>query len=64
MRVGENDRAEKEDTNGIRFYAVQPGLLKTASRGFREGTKDPKDGAEVVTRIVLDDEGKYPGGKY
>ena len=64
MQGEENDRAKKEGIVGIKYYAVAPGFLKTAFTGFREGAKDPKEGAEVVTRIVLDEEEKYPGGKY
>ena len=39
----------------IRFYAVAPGLLKTAF------AKDPKDGAELVARLAVDEKGAYEG---
>lgn len=71
MQIAENDRIEREEAEGkgksegrIRYFVVQPGLLKTAFTGFMPHAKDPKDGAEVVTRLALDDEGIYSGGTY
>jgi hypothetical protein len=64
IQATENDRAKKEGAIGVEYYVVAPGLLKTAFTLFREGTKDPKDGAEVVMKIMLDEEGKYSDGKY
>ena len=62
MQVAERDLPE--DVPRIKYYTVQPGLLKTAFTGFREGTRDPREGAEVITRLVMDKEGKYEGGMY
>jgi NAD(P)-dependent dehydrogenase (short-subunit alcohol dehydrogenase family) len=62
MQVAERD--VPEDVPKIKYYVVQPGLLKTAFTGFREGARDPRDGAEVVTRLVMDEEGKYEKGMY
>jgi NAD(P)-dependent dehydrogenase (short-subunit alcohol dehydrogenase family) len=64
MQIAENDWAGKEGVEMIKYYTVEPGLLKTAFTNYKEGTRDPKEGAEVVTQLVLDDEGKYPGGTY
>jgi NAD(P)-dependent dehydrogenase (short-subunit alcohol dehydrogenase family) len=47
----------------VRFYAVSPGHLKTAFNGFR-GKKGPVEGAEVVVRLVVDEEGCFEGGTF
>jgi NAD(P)-dependent dehydrogenase (short-subunit alcohol dehydrogenase family) len=41
----------REGGGKVEFYAANPGHCKTAFNGYR-GTKDPKDGAEVVVRLV------------
>jgi len=64
MQIAENDWAGKEGVEMIKYYTVEPGMLKTAFTNYREGTRDPKEGAEVVTQLILDEEGKYPGGTY
>ncbi|KAF8856402.1 NAD(P)-binding protein [Acephala macrosclerotiorum] len=79
MQAGENDRcgaiwdygskawgqAEKKE-GYVTFYVAQPGTLKTAFNGFREGAKSPELGAEVISRLAIDgQDGKYyPGGTY
>lgn len=79
LQAGENDRVEKEGPDGprIRYFVVQPGLLKTAFTGFMENTREPEEGAEVAVRLCVDEadefveaEGneaaryKYEGGTY
>lgn len=71
MQTEENDRVEAEEEKGvgrtegrIRFYVVQPGLLKTDLASNLMGGGDPRNGAEVVVRLVMDEEGRYPGGTY
>lgn len=71
MQTAENDRIEAEkgkdegekDTR-IKFYVVAPGILKTAFTNYFPHGKDPKDGAEVVVRLVTDDKGTYEGGTF
>jgi NAD(P)-dependent dehydrogenase (short-subunit alcohol dehydrogenase family) len=46
-----------------RFWAVNPGFCRTAFNGYR-GTRDPVEGAEVVVRLVLDEEGVYGKGGF
>jgi NAD(P)-dependent dehydrogenase (short-subunit alcohol dehydrogenase family) len=68
------DRGDSEDERGegqrrgvgrgkTRFWAVNPGFCKTAFNGFK-GTRDPVVGAEVVVRLVLDEEGVYGKGGF
>lgn len=71
MQTAENDRvaalAEKGEgtkETRVRFYVLQPGVLKTAFTNYSPRGKDPKEGAEVVVRLLLDEEGTYPGGTY
>ncbi|KUJ13472.1 NAD(P)-binding protein [Mollisia scopiformis] len=67
MQAAENDRVKVEGVQGhVRFWAVQPGILRTAFNGFREGAKSPEQGAEVAVRLLVDgEEGKYVlGGTY
>ena len=71
MQTAENDRiaalAEKSEEikeNRVRLYVVQPGVLSTAFTRYSPRGKDPKEGAEVVVRLLLDEEGTYPGGTY
>jgi hypothetical protein len=64
----EGERGGSEGGNGIgkrktRFWAVNPGFCKTAFNAFR-GTRDPVEGAEVVVRLVLDEEGVYGKGGF
>jgi NAD(P)-dependent dehydrogenase (short-subunit alcohol dehydrogenase family) len=46
-----------------RFWAVNPGFCRTAFNGYR-GTRGPVEGAEVVVRLVLDEEGVYGKGGF
>ncbi|MCJ1230136.1 hypothetical protein MMC12_006807 [Toensbergia leucococca] len=73
MRAAENARVEAEeatkkrgDDSKIRFYTVAPGVLKTAFTGFidrgKGKGKTPEDGAEVMVRLVADEEQIYEGG--
>ncbi|GAQ11743.1 uncharacterized oxidoreductase YxjF [Aspergillus lentulus] len=70
MQSVENDRIAREEAEGaatsktgrIRFYSVAPGLLNTAFTHYAAMGKDPKDGAEVVVQLIMDDQRKYPGG--
>ncbi|KAF9888978.1 hypothetical protein FE257_008148 [Aspergillus nanangensis] len=71
MQSFENDRVAKEaeeggtatsNTGRIRFYSVAPGLLNTAFTHYAAMGRDPKDGAEVIVRLMLDEQQKYPGG--
>lgn len=71
MATMENDRvqAEKEKGNVLRegilkFYVVAPGVLKTAFTNDAPWAKDPKEGAQVVVRLVLDDKDEYPSSSY
>lgn len=71
MQTAENDRiaalvekGEEIKETRVRFYVVQPGVLKTAFTRYVAWGKDPKDGAEVVVRLLLDSEGTYDGGTY
>jgi len=65
MQAFENERVAKEKDSGtnpsskISFYSVAPGLLKTAFTGFNSAGRDPKEGAEAVVRLMIDD---YPAG--
>jgi hypothetical protein len=45
----------------VLFQVVSPGHCRTALNGFR-GKKDPLDGAEVVVRLVGDEEGRWGEG--
>jgi NAD(P)-dependent dehydrogenase (short-subunit alcohol dehydrogenase family) len=69
MQVWEDERIKKENAEGkakaegrIKFYSVAPGLLNTSFTHYSALGKDPKDGAEVVVRLIADDKGEYPGG--
>lgn len=63
---GEGESVVEEMEGYVRFYMCQPGILKTAFNGFREGCKSPDDGAEVAVRLILDGQGGkyYLGGTY
>ena len=69
MQAAENDRVATEAAEGkakeegrIRFYSAVPGLLKTGFTHYAAAGKDPKDGAEVVVRLLNDDKGAFEGG--
>lgn len=71
MQTAENDRIAAEDEDGkakkegrVRFYVVQPGVLKTAFSNYVSWGKEAKEGAEVIVRLVMDDKGTYAGGTY
>lgn len=71
MQMVETDcfKAEIEKSEGsglgrIKFYSVMPGILKTAFTNYSARGKDPKDGAEVVTRLITAPEGTYEGGTF
>lgn len=74
MQVVENDRIAKEESEGsasvsasaskdgrIRFYSVAPGLLKTGFTHYAAVGRDPKEGAEVIVRLIEEDTGLYAG---
>ena len=46
--------AQQPANEGIRFEIVSPGHCKTAFNGYR-GTRDPLEGADVVTALVYGD---------
>lgn len=63
----QNDRAAKvgaeHSAEGFaRFFSVAPGLLKTAFSNFIEAGIDPKEGAEIIVRLIGDDAGEYKAG--
>jgi NAD(P)-dependent dehydrogenase (short-subunit alcohol dehydrogenase family) len=67
LQTIENDRValEKDQSTAgggpkVNYYVVAPGFLKTAFTRFNERAKDPLAGAEVVVRLLLDNQ--YPGG--
>ena len=72
MQVAENDRVAAEEPGSdpgkrpprIRFYACAPGALKTAFNGYMATFREPERGAEVVVRLLADDEKTYEGGSY
>lgn len=71
MQTAENDRIAAEEEKGeskedgrIRFYVIQPGVLKTAFTNNVAWGKEASAGAEVIVRLMMDAEGKYPGGTY
>jgi len=53
----------REGGGKVEFYAANPGHCKTAFNGYR-GTKHPKDGAEVVVRLVDAERGGFKKGGY
>ena len=70
MQVAENDRIKAEAEEGkdtrqgkIKFYTLMPGVLKTTFTNFTIG-KDPKEGAEVVVRLITAPKGTYEGGSF
>lgn len=42
----------------------QPRSWKTAFTGFMEADKSPEEAAEVVVKLLADEEGTYPGGTF
>lgn len=69
MQVMENDRIEGEQAGGkpsegskINYYSVAPGLLNTGFTHYAAHGKDPKLGAEVIVRIIADENLEYEGG--
>ncbi|KAI1119499.1 NAD(P)-binding protein [Nemania sp. NC0429] len=67
MQVAENDRIELEGESGkprIRYYACAPGALRTAFSNYRDGLRSPERGAEVIVRLLADNELLYEGGSY
>lgn len=71
MQTAENDRIAAEEEKGeaptashIRFYVVQPGVLKTAFTNYVSFGKSPQAGAEAVVRLVLASKDDFPGGTY
>jgi NAD(P)-dependent dehydrogenase (short-subunit alcohol dehydrogenase family) len=65
MQKSENARTRDSQSGGrkVSFYAVSPGHLRTAFNGFR-GAKEPREGAEVVVRLVAAPEGQVEGGGF
>jgi NAD(P)-dependent dehydrogenase (short-subunit alcohol dehydrogenase family) len=67
LQIAENDRLATEGDKGgakIRYYVTAPGALKTSFSGYKEGLREPERGAEVVVRLLIDDEKKFGGGTY
>lgn len=71
MQTAENDRIAAEQEKGearqegrIRFYIVQPGVLKTAFTNHVSWGKEATDGAEIVVRLAIDEKESYSGGTY
>lgn len=74
MQTGENDRVaaaagehkgDGEDEKGvIRFYVVNPGVMKTAFSSYGSWGKEPQEGAEVVMKLLEDEKGTFPGGTH
>ena len=63
-----NDRIEagvRLEESKIKTFVVAPGLLKTAFTKFLEKGRDPVEGAEVVVRLALGEEGeRFEGGSF
>ena len=51
------------ESGRVRIWAVSPGHLRTAFNNFR-GTKEPLGGAEVVVRLVCEEDGEREGGTF
>ncbi|TFK87094.1 short chain dehydrogenase/reductase family protein [Polyporus arcularius HHB13444] len=64
MQAAENDRvaAEQGGKPLIRFYVCAPGPLKTALTNYLGVAKEPELGAEVVVRLIADDQKAFEGG--
>jgi NAD(P)-dependent dehydrogenase (short-subunit alcohol dehydrogenase family) len=66
LQVEENDRVQagvRPQDPRIRMFVVAPGLLRTAFTRFLDKARDPKDGAEVVVRLALE-EVTFDGGDF
>ncbi|ROV92433.1 hypothetical protein VPNG_09579 [Cytospora leucostoma] len=66
LQVEENDRVEagiSVEEPRIKTFVVAPGLLRTSFTGFSEKAKDPKDGAEAIVRLALE-EVEFEGGSF
>jgi NAD(P)-dependent dehydrogenase (short-subunit alcohol dehydrogenase family) len=59
----EMQKTEDTERGNVKFYAANPGHCATALNGFR-GTKDPKEGAEVVVRLVGMKGDEWKGGSF
>ncbi|KAI1746656.1 NAD(P)-binding protein [Xylaria castorea] len=55
------DAANEE--NKITFWVINPGHCKTGFNGFT-GPKDPREGAEVVLRLLKSERGNVQGGTF
>ena len=67
LQVLNDGRVAKEGgaTRSIKYFAVAPGMMKTRFNNYLKFGKDPKDGAEVVVRLLENgSEDEYPGGTY
>jgi NAD(P)-dependent dehydrogenase (short-subunit alcohol dehydrogenase family) len=71
MQMVEDERAAKAGVSEIEemerkvsFYSVEPGLMKTAFTNYSPRGKDPKDGAEVITHLALEEGGPSEGATY
>lgn len=66
LQVEENDRVEagiSVEKPKIKTFVVAPGLLRTSFTGFSEKGRDPKDGAEAIVRLALE-EVEFEGGSF
>ncbi|KAF2832645.1 short chain dehydrogenase/reductase family protein [Ophiobolus disseminans] len=68
LQVLNDGRMAKEEggaATSIKYFSIAPGMMKTRFNNYLKFGKDPKEGAEVVVRLLEDDTGdKYPGGTY
>ncbi|KAI1265887.1 short chain dehydrogenase/reductase family protein [Xylariaceae sp. FL1019] len=68
FQVAENDRVKAGGVDSekprIRYYVCQPGALHTSFSNYHPGLRMPDRGAEVIVRLVADDEKLYEGGSY
>ncbi|KUJ14081.1 NAD(P)-binding protein [Mollisia scopiformis] len=68
MQVAENDRIEAGNDDPekplIRFYACAPGVLKTSFTNYIARGRSQEEGAEVIVRLLADDDYTYKGGSY
>jgi NAD(P)-dependent dehydrogenase (short-subunit alcohol dehydrogenase family) len=65
LQVLNDARVAKEGGVGIKYFSIAPGMMKTRFNNYLKFGKDPKDGTEVVVRLLESGSGdEYPGGSY
>ncbi|KAI9716425.1 MAG: hypothetical protein M1812_005320 [Candelaria pacifica] len=52
----------KEEEGKVGFWACTPGLCKTQFSGWREGAKEPEEGARVIAELVEGERGRFECG--